>query len=131
MPRTQTLTLLLACLLSGAAPAAADPAVGLSPTAQGATGTATVLSPTAHKFDPSAGLSHGFDENLPIDIQGGRLSYNQGDETLVAEGNVALASGAMTVHADRLWYNMKKGTLRAEGQVVIDQDGNTPVGPSG
>jgi lipopolysaccharide export system protein LptA len=125
MPRPLILALLLACLLSGAAPAAADPGVGVSPTAQGLTGTAKGLSPTAHKFDPSAGLSHGFDENLPVDIQGGRLSYHQGDETLVADGNVALASGAMTVHADRLWYDMKKGTLRAEGQVVIDQDGNT------
>jgi hypothetical protein len=125
MPRPNALLLLLACLLSGAAPAAADSAVGQTLTAQAVSGTATGLSPTAHPFDPSVGLSHGFDENLPIDIQGGRLSYNQADETLVAEGDVVLGSGAMTVHADRLWYNMKKGTLRAEGQVVIDEDGNT------
>ena len=118
MPRRLKPFLFVACLLAGVASAAADPA---APALAPVTATALPASPTARGgFNPAGGMAKGFDESLPLDIQGGKLSYRQGDETLLAEGNVALASGPMTVHADRLWYDMKKGTLRAEGQVVID-----------
>ena len=78
---------------------------------------------------PSAGvagsLRNGFDEDLPIAIQGKKLVYNEKDETLLAEGDVVLESGGARVHAERLWYDLKKGTLRAEGDVVVAEGGNT------
>ena len=100
-------------------------AAGLSGTAKGLSGTAKGLSGTAKALTRTASLRDGFREDEPIDIQGGKLRYSQGDETLLADGDVVLDSGGVQLHADKLWYDMKKGTLRAEGQVVVAQDGNT------
>ena len=99
----------------------------LSPTAQ-------VLSPTASPAatakpalgtSPLSTLRQGFDEGKPIDIQGRIVQYRQEDETLLAEGDVVLESGAARIHAERLWYDLKAGTLRAEGDVVVEGEGNT------
>jgi hypothetical protein len=99
----------------------------LSGTAGALSGTAQArgVSGTAKPVSPSASLRDGFREDLPIDIQGGSLRYSQGDEALLAEGDVVLDSGGVQLHADKLWYDLKKGTLRAEGQVVVAQEGNT------
>jgi hypothetical protein len=117
MPKTLALA---ACLL-GAPLFAADP-LALSGSAQALTGSAAALSGTAI---PVGDLRKGFDERLPVDIQGHRVLYRQTDETLLAEGDVVLESAGAVVHADRLWYDLKQGTLRAEGQVVVNEGANT------
>jgi hypothetical protein len=74
---------------------------------------------------PLGALGQGFDESKPLDIQGRVVAYSQGDETLLAEGDVTLENGGARIHAERLWYDLKQGTLRAEGNVVVEGDGNT------
>ena len=110
-------------LFSAAAP------LTLSATAAPLTSTSTAqpLTPVAARSaSPTASTKlGGFDESQPIAIQGHRVLYRQADETLLAEGDVALESNGTVVHADKLWYDLKQGTLRAEGEVVVSEGANT------
>ena len=72
--------------------------------------------------------SIGADQPLPIVIEADRLSGTP-DIEAVAEGQVELRRGPMTLRADKVRFGQAEGVAHATGQVEISTDGNFFRGP--
>ncbi len=63
--------------------------------------------------------------DAPVMIEADRLSYDNPNETVIAEGDVEIMQGERILRADRLTYAKKTDTVYANGNVsVLEPDGN-------
>jgi LPS-assembly protein len=61
-------------------------------------------------------------EGLPIHIQADSISYSRREDRYVAEGNVEITRGAMTLRADKVVMDNKTRLVTAQGNVEVIQD---------
>ncbi|VVT20391.1 LPS-assembly protein LptD [Erythrobacter sp. EC-HK427] len=65
------------------------------------------------------------DGQRQIGFEADTLAYDQGTDTVTAEGDVILRSGDQSLRADRVTWNRLTGEIVASGMVrVVDPDGN-------
>lgn|GEM_PF-987988 len=64
------------------------------------------------------------EEGAPIHIQADSITYDRRADQYVAEGNVEITRGEMTLRADRVVLDNRTRTARAEGNVVVVQRGD-------
>jgi len=59
----------------------------------------------------------------PVNITADSLSHDAAKGVYVAEGNVLVTDGAITLHADHVIYHIQEGTAEAEGNVHLSSEG--------
>ena len=72
-----------------------------------------------------------FRKDAPIEISGESVIYDDAKKTYLAEGDVVIIQGDMTLTAEKASLDMTGGKARAEGNVVVTKsDGNYMVADS-
>src|SRR3990170_513967 len=72
-----------------------------------------------------------FKKDAPIEVSGESVVYDNAKKTYLAQGDVVIIQGDMTLTADKAFLDMTGGKARAEGNVVVTKsDGNYMVADS-
>ncbi len=73
----------------------------------------------------NAELIEALDGEREVDFEANEIRYDEGSDTVTAQGDVILEAGDQSVRAERVVWNRMSGEIVAEGSIrFVDADGN-------